>query len=165
MFGSKKKEGAYVMFRNKESNQDTMQAGKAAQTYGDRRAADATLIATGAAIRGDMKTAGSLVVDGTIEGTINAAGDVQIGPKGNVTAEIEGTNITVAGSVKGKIYAEDKVMLVSGSHVEGDIHSQSLRIEDAVFFQGGCVMGEGARKRRTDNNIRLPDSLQSAKTA
>jgi len=57
------------------------------------------------------------------------------------------------------------VTLLSGSHVEGDIHSKSLKIEDSVFFEGGCVMGDGARKRRADENLPLPKSLKQAKAA
>jgi cytoskeletal protein CcmA (bactofilin family) len=67
--------------------------------------------------------------------------------------------------VKGKIFADDKVQLLSGAHVEGDIHSASLKIDDSVFFQGGCVMGSGARKRRADDHIQLPSSVRELKAA
>ena len=34
------------------------------------------------------------------------------------------------------------MQLVSGAHVRGDIHSQSLKIDEGVFFQGACVMSD-----------------------
>lgn len=150
------------MFRNKESSMETTPDIGPKPAASQPSSQTPTLLASGAEIRGDLKAPGAVVVEGTIEGSINATGDVQIGPRGNVTAEIEGRNVTVAGRVKGKIFAEDKVMLVSGAHVEGDIHSQSLKIEDAVFFQGGCVMGEGARKRRADKHVPLPETIRKA---
>lgn len=119
-----------------------------------------TQIARGAEIKGEIRTSGSVVVDGRIEGQVIASGDVQIGASGKVEAEVEGQNVTVAGMVKGRIYADGKVMLISGSHVEGDIHAQSLKIDDSVFFQGGCVMGEEARKKRDASG--LPKSVLQA---
>jgi cytoskeletal protein CcmA (bactofilin family) len=94
-----------------------------------------------------------------------AQGDVQVGSKGEVTGEIEGRNITVNGRVKGKLFADDKVQLLPGSYVDGDIHSQSLKIEDSVYFHGGCNMGEGARRRRTDTQTGLDAVTSTLKAA
>jgi cytoskeletal protein CcmA (bactofilin family) len=153
------------MFRNKENPQDLLPQEKPTPKPESRGSSAPTLIAGGAEVQGDLKTPGSAVIEGRVEGTVSADGDVQIGPKGTIEGEVEAKNITVAGNVKGRIYADDKVVLVSGSRVEGDIHSQSLRIEDAVFFQGGCVMGEGARKRRATEHIPLPSSIKEKKAA
>lgn len=120
----------------------------------------ATQIAAGARIKGDLTTPGSLHVEGNIHGTISCEGDIQIGSQGVVEAQIDGKNITVAGRVKGRIYADGRVVLVSGSHVEGDIHALSLKIEDNVFFQGGCVMGEESRKLHQAERTPLPATVQ-----
>jgi len=148
------------MFRNKEQEQDSLPTEKTPQVSEPKVSQPPTLIANGACVCGDLKTPGSTVIEGAVEGTIIAEGDVQVGTKGNVTAEIEGRNVTVAGRIKGKIFADDRVVLLAGSRVEGDIHSQSLKIEDSVFFQGGCVMGEGARKRRADDHLPLPQTIK-----
>jgi cytoskeletal protein CcmA (bactofilin family) len=121
-----------------------------------------TLIGQGSQVKGELKSPGSVTIDGYIEGTVNADNDVRIGPHGDVGAEIEARNVTVAGKVKGRIFADGKVVLLTGSHVEGDIHAQSLKIEDSVFFQGGCVMGEGGRKRRATENTPLPKTIKEA---
>lgn len=153
------------MFRSKENNQEMPLEERATTKIESRGSSTPTLIAGGATVNGDLKTPGSAVVEGKIVGSVSSQGDVQIGPNGLIDGEVEAKNITVAGRVKGKIFADDKVVLVSGSRVEGDIHSQSLRIEDSVFFQGGCVMGEGARKRRANENIPLPSSIKEKKAA
>ena len=150
------------MFRNKDQDQELQPKEKPVRGHDPLPSQPPTLIAGGANISGDLKTPGSMVIEGAVEGAVVAEGDVQVGPKGNVTAEIEDRNITVAGTIKGKIFADDKVVLLAGSRVEGDIHSQSLKIEDSVFFQGGCVMGEGARKRRADNHLPLPSSVKKS---
>ena len=42
--------------------------------------------------------------------------------------------------------AENKIELQSGSHVEGDIKTKRLVIDEGVFFEGNCSMGAGNRK-------------------
>lgn len=120
--------------------------------------ATVTQIAEGARIEGQLKTSGSVVVQGEIMGSLCASGDVEVGAQGRVEAQIEAKNLMVAGMVKGRIFADGRVILVSGSRVEGDIHAQSLKIEDSVFFQGGCVMGEEAKRQR-EGEVPLPASV------
>ena len=158
------------MFRNSNSKetrteQPDMKLVKSPST-GDAKVGSngTTQVAQGAEMSGEFKTAGSVTVDGKISGQLNARGDVQVGRTGVVEAEVEGKNVTVAGQVKGRIYAEGNVVLLSGSRVEGDIHAQSLKIEDNVFFQGGCVMGESARRKGEDTSS-LPESVTKLKAA
>jgi cytoskeletal protein CcmA (bactofilin family) len=149
------------MFRPKDAQRDepAVNATPSNQKV-NRSGAAATQIAAGARIKGDLTTPGGLQVDGTIQGTVACEGDIQVGPQGVVEAQIDGKNVTVAGRVKGRIYADGRVVLLSGSHVEGDIHALSLKIEDAVFFQGGCVMGEESRKLHQAERTPLPATLQ-----
>ena len=44
------------------------------------------------------------------------------------------------GRVKGKIVGHRRVELRKGAHVEGDLSTQALVIEEGVFFQGLCQM-------------------------
>ena len=148
------------MFRSKDQPQEPQPKEKPYRDPAPGPTHTPTLIAVGAHVNGDIKITGPAIIEGTVEGSIVADGDIQIGSKGTVTAEIEAKNITVAGKIKGKVYADDKVELKAGSRVEGDIHSQSLKIEDTAFFHGGCVMGEGARKRRADDQIPLPGTIR-----
>jgi cytoskeletal protein CcmA (bactofilin family) len=153
------------MFRPKEGQREEPETMAAPSNPKVTRTAAATQIASGARIKGDLTTPGSLHVEGNIQGTISCEGDIQIGPQGVVEAQIDGKNITVAGRVKGRIYADGRVVLVSGSHVEGDIHALSLKIEDAVFFQGGCVMGEESRKLHQNERTPLPATVQQKQAA
>lgn len=155
------------MFRNNKDNSPELpeiRSMKPTVTNDPKAGSNATTqLAQGGEMNGEFKTAGSIVIDGKISGQLSVKGDVQVGRTGCVEAEIEGQNVTVAGRVKGRIFAEGNVILLSGSHVEGDIHAQSLKIEDSVFFQGGCVMGESARRKRDD--APLPQSITKLKAA
>lgn len=126
---------------------------------------ETTRISAGTQVHGEIICSGSAVIDGKLDGSCTAQGDIQIGPKGEVTGEVEGKNITIVGRLKGKLYADERSLLQSGAHVEADIHAQSLKIEDSVFFQGGCNMGSGARKRRAENKIAVPSTVTELKRA
>ena len=54
-------------------------------------------------------------------------------------------NAIIGGQLFGNITAENKIELQSGSHVEGDIKTKRLVIDEGVFFEGNCSMG-GPRK-------------------
>jgi cytoskeletal protein CcmA (bactofilin family) len=124
-----------------------------------------THISQGTTIKGDIISSVVTTIDGKIEGSVTSQGDVQIGPLADVNGEVEGKNITVAGRLKGRIFADDKVHLLTGAHVHGDIYAQSLKIDDAAVFNGGCNMGEGARKRRTELKNQPPSTVQPVKLA
>jgi cytoskeletal protein CcmA (bactofilin family) len=153
------------MFRPKDSANDTGWKDTPLTPSETQRGTGPTQVSAGAFIHGDLKTPGPVAIDGGVEGTLCAAGDIQIGTGGAIVGDVEGKNITVAGKVHGRIFAEDRVILLPGSRVEGDIHAKSLKIEDSVFFQGGCVMGEGARNRHASDAASIFDSDCESKAA
>jgi cytoskeletal protein CcmA (bactofilin family) len=50
-------------------------------------------------------------------------------------------NAIIGGKLLGNIHATNKIELQSGSHVEGDIETGRLVIDEGVFFEGNCKMG------------------------
>ncbi len=124
-----------------------------------------THVSPGTTVKGDIFSSGMVNVEGKVEGSVSAQGDVKIGPQGDITGEVEGKNVTIAGRLKGKAFADDKVHLLRGAHVDGDIHAQSLKIDDAVVFNGGCNMGQGARKRRSEIKTAPPSTVVPIKAA
>lgn len=101
-----------------------------------------TIIGDGTRVSGEVKVDGNVRVDGEVEGTIEVTGMVSVGKTGVVKADVEAGSAEIAGRVVGKISARDRVVLVGGSRLEGDVQSQSFKIEDGAFFQGNCIMGE-----------------------
>ena len=113
-----------------------------------------TVIGDGTRVSGEVKVDGNVRVDGEVEGTIEVTGMVSVGKTGVVKADVEAGSAEIAGRVVGKISARDRVVLVGGSRLEGDVQSQSFKIEDGAFFQGNCIMGE----RRTGSAKSEPET-------
>ncbi len=86
-------------------------------------------------------TRGTLQVDGIVEGDVIGS-EVIIGEKGHVTGIVSGESIIVRGRVSGTIRGVS-VALVSGAHVEGDVHHHQLSVEQGAHLDG--------RVRRPEN--------------
>ena len=120
-----------------------------------------TVLGKGARFVGDLNIEGTVEVHGEVEGTITCTETLIVGKSGKLKAEVDVRNAKVAGRLVGRINARERVELETGSHLEGDVQSQSFMIQDGVFFQGNCTMGESTPAKKTvpedDNPDRKPE--------
>ena len=90
---------------------------------------------------GILKFKSSLRIQGIFKGTIEAAGELIVDKDAVVEADrITVSSLTVYGSVSGAVNATDKVDMMSGAKVHGDVSAAKLRIADGVLFEGRCKM-------------------------
>ncbi|MDR1930769.1 MAG: polymer-forming cytoskeletal protein [Treponema sp.] len=83
----------------------------------------------------------TLCIQGKFRGTIEATGALIVDRGAVVDADhISVTSLTVHGSVSGQVRAVDKIDMLSGSQVRGDVSASRLRIADGVLFEGQCSM-------------------------
>jgi cytoskeletal protein CcmA (bactofilin family) len=92
-------------------------------------------------VHGDLKAQGAFRIDGTVDGSVSSAGAVIIGEGGAVTGNVVGTDIVVAGQVRGNVTARGHLDIVSSGRIEGDIDAKSFRIETGGVFRGTSRMG------------------------
>lgn len=92
-------------------------------------------------VTGNVISKGEIQIEGEIQGDIHC-GSLVIGDKARITGGVVADDIVVRGRVNGSIRGL-RVTLQSSSHVEGDIHHQSLAIEQGAYFEG--------KSRRTDD--------------
>ncbi|NPA90620.1 MAG: polymer-forming cytoskeletal protein [Chloroflexi bacterium] len=90
--------------------------------------------------RGYLKADGTVRIEGIVEaGEIIATGNVIITQEARVHAQIEAAAVSVAGAFQGKIVA-DRVELLAGSKVWGDLHVRSFLLDEGGFFSGNLYM-------------------------
>jgi cytoskeletal protein CcmA (bactofilin family) len=89
-------------------------------------------------VKGEVSASEPLTISGRVEGTIEAAGQIVTVEAGShVTADIVAASIVVAGTVKGSLVAEDRIVLRSGADVKGDVTAPRISVDD-----GACVCGK-----------------------
>lgn len=105
-----------------------------------------SIIAQGCKFDGTVQVKGTLRIEGEFKGTIGTPESLVIGKTGVVRANVTVKNAIIGGQLFGNITAENKIELQSGSHVEGDIKTKRLVIDEGVFFEGNCSMGSNRQK-------------------
>ena len=85
---------------------------------------------------GKLRTKGSIRIEGKINGTINADGDVFVGESGTVSSSIEARKVVIAGKVDGNVTANDKLEILQTGTLKGDIKAKNLVIEEGAKFIG-----------------------------
>ncbi|MDR2543068.1 MAG: polymer-forming cytoskeletal protein [Treponema sp.] len=90
---------------------------------------------------GILKFNTTLRIQGVFRGTIEAQGDLIIDKDAIVDADrITVNSLTVFGSIFGNVHAANKVDMMYGAKVHGDVSAARLRIADGVLFEGKCKM-------------------------
>ncbi|MBI4061135.1 MAG: polymer-forming cytoskeletal protein [Elusimicrobia bacterium] len=131
--------------------------------FGERGRGDAreglTLISEDAFFHGALVVKGSLRIEGSFEGDISDAVDVEVGAKGRVVGNLAAETIMIAGEVLGDIVAARSLEILASGRVTGDVRTPKLKVEEGAFYDGSCSMGAGEDKPR---RRRSRDSLDAA---
>ena len=92
-------------------------------------------------IHGDVAGEEGLIVDGTIEGTVNfKENSLVVSQNGRVTANINARVIRVDGEVKGELRGAEQVVVSPSGQVTGDIRAPRVVLEDGCQFKGSVDM-------------------------
>ena len=102
---------------------------------------DVVVLGKTTSFTGFLKFATTLRIQGSFRGTIEASGDLIVDKEAVVEADhVTVNSLTVFGQISGSVQAIDKVDMMSGAKVQGDVSATRLRIADGVLFEGKCKM-------------------------
>jgi cytoskeletal protein CcmA (bactofilin family) len=108
---------------------------------GKRDGAAVTTFGSGTEFRGILKFKEPLRIQGAFKGSIDATSALFVDKGAVVEADrIHVTSLVVAGTVTGEVRAIDKIEMLAGAVVRGDVETARLRIADGVLFEGQCSM-------------------------
>jgi cytoskeletal protein CcmA (bactofilin family) len=88
---------------------------------------------------GDVNTKGTLRIDGTMEGNVNADW-VILGEKATLKGSISARGIIVGGKVEGNLKAKEIVEIKSKGTISGDVVTNKLSIVEGALFNGKASM-------------------------
>jgi cytoskeletal protein CcmA (bactofilin family) len=101
----------------------------------------------GSKITGKISFDGPALIDGEVDGEINAKGSLTIGESAVVIAHIRAASVSVAGKVSGDIVATQRIEFRSSAKVSGNITAPALSVQDGALFEGYCSI-DGIREDR-----------------
>jgi len=109
-------------------------------------------------IKGELSGSEDLVVEGSIEGTVELRDNLlTIGPHGTLNARVFAKAVVVLGKVNGNITASEKVEIREGGSVEGDVVAPRVAIADGGHFRGSVDMQAKTAQLRQFPSQRLSD--------
>ncbi len=103
-----------------------------------------TLVGSNTELKGDLTSKGIVRIDGKVNGNVSIQGELFIGETSVIKGDITATNIHVAGSVEGNIFASGLLKLLTSAKVIGDIQVKSFVCEEGSIFDGNCKMLEAS---------------------
>jgi cytoskeletal protein CcmA (bactofilin family) len=107
----------------------------------------AACISRGIRIKGEVIGKEDLFIDGQVDGKLDLSGaSLTIGPNGRIKADISARELIVRGHVNGKVSARERVQLWNTGHVEGEVQTDRLAIEDGAFLRGKVEAGKPLNK-------------------
>lgn len=101
-----------------------------------------SIIGPGMTIVGNCETGGTIRVEGSVEGSIKAGKAVVIGTQGVVTGDIITQDAVISGRVEGTVVAASRLELQATSHIEGDVHTRRMQLEEGAVLNGNVHMGQ-----------------------
>ncbi len=100
-----------------------------------------TIIGSGARIEGELIVSELTRVDGMLHGKLTSESGVIVGEHGVVEGDIKAGDVLVAGTVHGNIRAAERIEITATGHVQGDLFTDKLVIDEGASFQGNCDTG------------------------
>lgn len=105
-----------------------------------------SIIGPGMTIVGDCETDGTVRVEGSVEGSIKAGKAVVVGKQGQVTGDVTTQDAVISGRIEGKLVAASRLELQATCHIEGEVHTRRMQLEEGAVLNGTVHMSGDAPK-------------------
>lgn len=100
------------------------------------RRGECAIIGSSMRIKGEIHSQEELYIDGEVEGRLESAHALTVGPKGKVQADVKAREVTVLGSVRGNVEVQERIAIRKNGSLIGDIKTAGISIEDGAYFKG-----------------------------
>jgi cytoskeletal protein CcmA (bactofilin family) len=110
----------------------------------DKTNTSTSLLSTNVKIEGEVQGEENLHIDGKIKGSIKLNGDILIGNRGIVEAEIVANNVVIQGQVTGNVSARQQLEIQPSGKLIGDCSARSIDIKEGALFEGRSHMTKSA---------------------
>ena len=122
-----------------------------------------TVVGKATEIKGDLKSSGSMRIDGRVEGTVETSGDLIVGEGGVVVANVQASSVLVAGEVQGQVRATARLEVAATGRIRGDVETPVLVVNEGGRLDGKCTMT--AQERPASFSLARAEMASDARTS
>ncbi len=115
-----------------------------------------SILAKGMYFTGELRTDGVVKIEGTVEGTVRADGQVLVAKDGVVLGDIHTREAVIGGEVRGAVFAEERLEVQMTSLITGDIHTPKILVHDGGKINGKISMSKSETARPKTNSSKRP---------
>ncbi|MEP6745279.1 MAG: polymer-forming cytoskeletal protein [Gemmatimonadota bacterium] len=99
-----------------------------------------SIIAAGTVITGDVRTEGTVKVEGEVLGNVHAGQQVLLARGSRIKGDVQTREAVIGGIVEGAIRAIERVEIQATAVVQGDVTTQRIVIAEGGQVNGGLEM-------------------------
>ncbi len=105
---------------------------------------------------GQLYIEGDLHVHGTLEGEVEATGDVEIDDQAKVKASVAGRQVSIRGQVNGPVTARKRLVVSRSGSLIGDVRVPRLVVHDGATFSGKVSMSDSVETEPRPGAVAAP---------
>jgi len=109
-----------------------------------------TVIGPSVMVKGNLNSNGNIVIEGILKGGVKTAGDVFIGNKAQITADLEAKTAHIGGEIRGNVKIEESLYISSTAKIYGDVVCASLAVEQGAMINGRFSMGKDIKTEKSE---------------
>lgn len=113
----------------------------ATQPTAPERVGFETVLGATSVMEGSLRCAGNIRLDGQFSGMLQINGNVLVGETAMIEADINGDNISIAGTVRGNVMGK-RLQLLRTARVFGDITATAFSSDEGALIEGKVVIRE-----------------------
>jgi cytoskeletal protein CcmA (bactofilin family) len=99
-----------------------------------------SIIGQGTTIQGEVKSEGTIRIEGVVAGRIQCGDTIVVQETGHVKADMVANQVVISGEVHGNVFAHERLEITPTGKVVGDITAPRISIAEGVLFEGKCTM-------------------------
>jgi cytoskeletal protein CcmA (bactofilin family) len=103
-------------------------------------------------VDGNVTGSEPVLIEGTVKGSIRLTGELRIGTKARIESKVHAKTVTVEGRVTGDVTADERVELVAGCTVDGNLKAPKIVVAEGARFRGNVDMGSAKPTLHADVN-------------
>lgn len=134
-----------------------------------------TLIGHSIEVNGDVKFSGGLHLDGKIVGNVHAENSepsvLVVSERGCIEGDVSVSFAIINGTIKGNVYATEKLELSGKARIFGDVHYNLLEMASGSEVNGKMVHDQREKKllehhspKKDELNVHVMDAMGAAKS-